>query len=79
MNCSRPCSHCGRCAISDAMPEGKVAGSHVVSIRTVAAGGVEKAYDLHITDRGETELPLVQFDGLVFEVDRDLLRKLKLQ
>jgi hypothetical protein len=61
------------------MPEGKFGTVYVLGIRTVAAGGAQKTLDLKIIERGETESPIGQFNGLTFELDRDILSKLKLQ
>lgn len=62
-----------------AMPEGKLGTTYTLGIRSVAAGGAEKVYELKISERGETETPIGQFNGLTFELDRDILNKLKLQ
>ncbi len=62
-----------------AMPAGQLGATHALSLRTVAAGGVEKTYDLKITERGDTDPPIGQSNGLTFELDRDILTKLKLQ
>ena len=62
-----------------AMPEGQQGTSHVLSLRTVAAGGAEKSYELKIIERGESESPVGQFNGLTFELERDILTKLNVQ
>lgn len=60
-------------------PEGLSGRTYVLSVRTIAAGGAEKAHELKIIDRGESDAPVGQYNGLVFELDREILTKLKLQ
>jgi hypothetical protein len=61
------------------MPDVKGKTTYSVTINTVTAGGAVGTYELEITDRGETEPLLTQYNGLVFEIDRDMLNKLSVR
>jgi hypothetical protein len=50
--------------------------AYVLTIKTVAAGGEANTHELRIIDRG-TAAPIGQYQGLIFELDRAILDKLK--
>jgi hypothetical protein len=63
----------------DTFPQAKAQGIYTVTIKTVAAGGAAVTREIRITDRGDTGSPVGQYEGLIFELDRELLNKLKLK
>ena len=63
----------------ETMPETKDTTTYTLTLTTIAAGGAATTHELRIVDRGETEVPVAQYNGLVFELDRDLLAKLNLR
>ncbi len=63
----------------ETLPEGKASATYALTIDAVAAGGGASKFQLKVTDRGESESPIGQYNGLVFEMDREILGKLALK
>lgn len=61
------------------LPEMKAATTYTVGLTAIAPGGAKKEYALKVFDRGENDLPVGQFNGLTFELERDVLPKLSLK
>jgi hypothetical protein len=61
------------------LPEMKGATTYTIAVTAIAPGGAKKEHQLKVFDRGENEAPVGQFDGLTFELERDVLSKLSLK
>jgi hypothetical protein len=53
------------------------AATYVVTVKTVAAGGAVTSHELHVTDPGGESKPVGRYNDLVFEMDREVVTKLK--
>lgn len=57
--------------------EVKPQATWIVSLKSIATGGAVSQQELRLLDRGESESPVGEAGGLRFELDRQVLQKLK--
>ena len=61
----------------EAAPTTQPTSTYTITLTTVAPGGASAEHVIKISDRGWSEPPVGEYNGLVFEVDRSLLTRLE--